>query len=98
MTDGQRTYVITSAQAYANPHTNFLKGLDTYVTERNADLVILPMIGQSANEDVDGLKPEISDRDVEYSKRRLNDNLQIEQFNVRPYQIDPITGLQRFAQ
>lgn len=91
-------YVITSAQSYASPHGNFLEGLEKYASERNAELIFLPMIGQSASQDIDGLHPVIKERDVEYGTRRLNDNVQIEQFNVRPYQIDPITGLQRFAQ
>ena len=96
--DFPRTYLISSAQAYASPHGNFLKGLERYARERNADLIFLPMIGQSAKQDVDGLHGEIRERDVEYGTRRLNANVQIEQFNVRPYQIDPITGLQRFSQ
>lgn len=87
------TYIITSAQAQAKPHTKFLKSLEEYSP---LELIILPMIGKDAKEDLDQLHPSFSN--VEYGVRKLNENIQIEQFNIRPYQIDPIVGLNRFAQ
>jgi len=90
-------YIITSAQAYASPHKKFLEGLEKYCTDNDSELIILPMIGNCAKEDIDGLHPTLDEYREDYT-RKLNNNVQIEQFNVRPYQIDPITGLQRFAQ
>ena len=91
-------YVITSAQSKAPQHKNFMRGLEHFVKEFDAELVILPMIGKSAKEDWDDIDPAFYEHDVEFSKRKLNNNIQLQQFHVRPYQIDPITGLSRFAQ
>ncbi|HED06015.1 MAG TPA: hypothetical protein ENI61_04960, partial [Ignavibacteria bacterium] len=93
-----RKYLITSAQACASPHSHFIEGLEHYCSNEDAELIILPMIGQSAREDLDQLNPVFRNFDVEYGERKLNSNIQIKQFNIRPYQIDPITGLSRFAQ
>lgn len=95
---GSRKYLITSAQACASPHSHFIEGLEHYCRNEDAELIILPMIGQSAKEDLDQLNPVFGNFDVEYGERKLNNNIQIKQFNIRPYQIDPIIGLSRFAQ
>ena len=95
--EGER-YLITSAQASAKPNTALLESMETYVAENLGKLVILPMIGHSADQDWTDLHPRFSDMDVEYGTRKLNDKIQIEQFHVRPYQVDPLTGLNRFAQ
>jgi len=94
-----RTYVITSAQAYASPHTRFWEGLVAYAKERNAELIVLPMIGNSAAQDwtKERIHP-LFRPFLQYNRKRLNSNLAIEQFNIRPYQVDPLTGLNRFAQ
>jgi hypothetical protein len=91
-------YIITSAQAMARPNNKFIKSLEGYCDMNQANLLILPMIGKSASEDLDQLHDRFKDFEVVYDKPKLNSNIQIEQFNVRPYQIDPITGLNRFAQ
>ncbi len=98
---GAKNYVITSAQACANPHPNFLKGLEKYCDVNDASLIILPMIGQNAKEDMDRLKPIFQDKErfkIVEGMKYLNSNIKIEQFNIRPYQIDPLVGLNRFAQ
>jgi len=106
---GQKKYLITSAQACASPHKNFLSGLEKYANDREAEIIVLPMIGESAHEDIierqdkngvpyGGLHKSFEKYGVEFDKRKLNDNIQIVQFHVRPYQIDPLTGLSRFAQ
>lgn len=92
------TYLITSAQAQARPNEALLQSMETYVAEQAGRLVVLPMIGRDAKEDWTNLDPAFSDYDVEYGTRKLNDKIQIEQFHVRPYQIDPVQGLNRFAQ
>lgn len=91
-------YVITTAQARAPPHKKFIKGLELYAQENDAELIYLPTIGQSATEDWRDMHHFFNDANFEYGKRSLNSNIKIDQFNVRPYQIDPITGLERFAQ
>lgn len=90
--------LITGAQACARPNEALLESMDTYIAQNAGRLVILPMIGLNASQDWTELDPSFADRDVEYGNRKLNEHIQIEQFHVRPYQIDPVTGLQRFAQ
>lgn len=90
-------FVITSAQSYASPHTHFWEGLVEYAKDNQAQLIVLPMIGMNAAEDWDKIH-KLFKPYLEYGRRRLNLNLWIEQFNIRPYQVDPLTGLQRFAQ
>jgi len=94
------TYVITSAQAFAKPNNEFLNSLENYVEKADAKLIVLPMIGNAAKEDyqLENFHSRIKAYGLEYGIRELNENIGIEQFNVRPYQIDPLTGLQRFAQ
>lgn len=92
-----KTYVISAVQACASPHSFFWKGLQHYARMRRAEIILLPMIGKNAQEDWDEIHPMFREY-LEYGRRTLNSNIKIEQFNIRPYQIDPCTGLQRFAQ
>jgi hypothetical protein len=92
-----KTYIITSAQAYASPHTHFWEGLVACAKANKAELIVLPMIGNCAAEDWDQIHS-LFQSHLEYNRKKLNSNIAIEQFNVRPYQIDPLTGLNRFAQ
>lgn len=94
-----KNYVITSAQACASPHTHFLEGIDQLAEDLDAEVIVLPMIGKNAKEDLDQINPAISEQyNVESGEPKLNDNLQVKQFHIRPYQIDPLTGLSRFVQ
>lgn len=95
----KQKWVLTSAQACASPHKHFLEGLDSYCKEEKANLIILPMIGNSAEQDLNMVHDLFYDNyQVESGTPKLNNNIQIEQFCIRPYQIDPLTGLNRFAQ
>lgn len=94
----KKNYIITSAQACASPHGNFVKGLETYAEENDSEVIVLPMIGLTAKEDLDQIHGALSKFNVEVGSRVLNNNVKIEQFHVRPQQIDPITGLARFPQ
>jgi len=96
----KKTYVVTSAQALAKPNNKFLDSLESYVDKMHAELIVLPMIGNSASEDYvpENFHRRILEYGLLHETKPLNENIGIEQFNVRPYQIDPITGLQRFAQ
>ena len=92
-----KRYVVSSAQAFASPHSQLWRGLQNYAKKAKAEIIILPMIGKSASEDWDHIHRTFKPY-LEYGRRSLNSNIKIEQFNIRPYQIDPITGLSRFAQ
>jgi len=91
-------YLLTSAQAEAKPNNRLLESMETYIAQRAGSLIILPMIGRDASEDWRSLHPTFDEYDVEYGTRKINDGIQIEQFHVKPNAIDPVTGLQRFAQ
>ena len=73
-----KTYVLTSAQAQANPQSDYFQGLNRYIKEVGAEpLIILPMIGQNAREDIDQLHKELWKYDIEGGKRKLNNNVEI---------------------
>lgn len=91
-------HLLTSAQGAAMPHERLLESMETYTAERAGRLTVLPMIGRDAREDWTDQHPRLQEHDIEYGTRKLNDRIQIEQFHVRPYQVDPVTGLRRFAQ
>lgn len=91
-------YLLTSAQAMARPNERLLESMESYVAERAGSLVVLPMIGRDASEDWQSMHPQVQELDVEYGGRNLNDRVQIGQFHIKPQAIDPLTGLQRFAQ
>lgn len=91
-------YCITGAQAEAKPNAQLLRSMETFIAEKAGSLVVLPMIGRDASEDWHSLHPVFDDYDVEYGNRVLNNKIQIGQFHVKPQAIDPLTGLQRFAQ
>lgn len=93
-----RRYIITASQAAARPHTNFLRAIKDYAMTHRADLIVLPMIGEDAKQDLDMQHPLTKMLPLEYGTRKLNSNVSIEQFHVRPQQVDPATGLMRFAQ
>jgi len=95
----KKRYIITAAQARAAPNKGFMRAIESYGKGLDAEVVILPMIGHSASQDVDQLHKFFDDQGVfEQQRRALNTNIDIEEFNVRPYQIDPLTGLARFVQ
>ncbi len=51
--DSKDTYVITSAQALARPNDKFLDSLENLAKRLDAELIVLPMIGNAAREDYD---------------------------------------------
>ncbi|KKK87623.1 hypothetical protein LCGC14_2751380, partial [marine sediment metagenome] len=95
----KKNYLITSVQSCASPHSTLLEGFDFYAEDNNSEIIVLPLIGQDAKQDFDRIHSVFKDYyDIEEGNRKLNNNIQIEQFNLRPQQIDPATGLSRFAQ
>ena len=106
----KRNYIITSAQALAEPHKDFLKGLERYGKEHNSEIIILPMMGRSSREDIywevdksgsqtGGLVEHFDNEKykVEFHRSKLNNNLWIEQFDVQPQNMDPLTSQTRFS-
>lgn len=89
-----KRYLITTAQAGATPHRHFLEGLQTYAAKNDAELVILPTAGKTVTDDVihDDLLPYVRDDNF-----AINNNLRVSNYQIRPQQINPLTGIKRFA-
>lgn len=91
-------FLITSAVAGAKPNMEFLASLETYAKYNKVEKIyILPMRGVEPEDELD---PYFSNSHYEVvtGRKKLNNNIQIETFNVQSSQIDPVTGLARFAQ
>jgi len=76
----------------ARPHENFLKGLETLAAETGAELMIVPVAGKNAREDI--LHKDLAKRDdiFEGSVLRLNKNLEVRDIVVPPQNVDPAAG------
>lgn len=98
MKDYPQRYFIVAAQGMARPNQALLQSINVYCEENKAKLIIIPCLGKNAKEDLDTIDKRLAVLDVEPGYRRLNDNISIDQFNVKSQQIDPITGLNRFTQ
>jgi len=92
-----KTYIITSAQYEAQVNKQLMHNIDTYAKRHNAEVLILPMKGKSITEELlsDTLQEKYKIITSDYS---LNKNLKISNYELRPQQINPLTGLKRFAQ
>jgi len=90
-------YIITSAQSCSKPLRKFWIGLQNYAKLNDAEIIVLPLIGISAQEDWDDIVPELQPFVLKTDKR-LNSNLFIRQAHVQPQNIDPATSQERFAQ
>lgn len=91
MSFDDKSILLTTAQAEARPVKPFLNSIDDVFDE----LKVLPTIGKSASEEV--IHPYFNDYDVEVGEPMLNNSIQVLQAHVRPYQIDPVTGLDRMC-
>lgn len=91
-----KKYVITGAQYNAGLNTKFLENIDKYCQVNNAQLLILPMVGKSITEDY--MHPELQTRNIIDGNLSLNNNLKISDYAIKPQQINPLTGIKRFAQ
>ncbi|VVB82550.1 Uncharacterised protein [uncultured archaeon] len=76
----------------AEPNPNFLNGLERYVKENDAKLIILPMAGKSSKEQI--LHEDLIDRPEIFGGESwvLNKNLQIRDIVVPPQNVDPANG------
>ena len=89
-------YVITTAQMGVRPHKKFLQSLETYCKKNDAELLILPTSGKSIAEDT--LHKDIQAYPIITKDMTLNSNIKISNYAIRPQQINPLTGIRRFAQ
>jgi len=88
-------YVITTAQHNARPHKQFMTNLDLYCKRHKAELIILPVSGQTVKED--SLHPELNALNILTKDFKLNENIKISNYAIKPQQINPLTGIRRFA-
>ena len=93
----EQTYVIGTAQYNTGANKQLLKSLETYQAVNDAKILVLPTVGQSSTEE-ERLAKEFNHYEVIKNTYNINKNLKIKDFGVRPQQINPLTGLERFAQ
>ena len=76
----------------ARPHKQFLSGLETMAKEEGAEIMILPIAGRCAKENI--LHEDINNLEsvCRNSLYRLNKNLQVRDIVVPPQNKDPTTG------
>lgn len=94
--DMVKKYVITTAQYGAPLHRPFYDSLSTYARVNNAEIIVLPTDGMYRDDDK--LADELQLHTVISRDMPLNDNLKISSYGVKPQQINPLTGIKRFAQ
>ena len=91
-----KTYVVTSAQTDTPINKRFLDSLENYCIENKAELLIVPIIGKPSDEG--HFDERVSLQEIVSTHKKLNDNIRVENYNIKPQQIDPTTGLARFTQ
>ncbi len=91
-----KNYVITSAQYNSPLNKNFYDSLKNYCEFNNAELIVIPMSGKSVQEDVLDSKLDLDT--IISNSVRLNSNIRVSDYAIKPQQIDPVTGLGRFTQ
>lgn len=90
-------YIITTAQYNAGVNKNLLKNMEKYAQINDAEIIILPTVGKNVTEDPI-LHPDLQQYRIIDSEYSLNNSVRIKDFGVRAQQINPLTGLERFAQ
>jgi hypothetical protein len=89
-------YVITSAQKGAGYNKQLLKNIDKYCADNNAELLILPLNGKSVLDE--RLHKDLELRKIIDGDYTLNSNIKVKNHYISPQQINPLTGIERFAQ
>jgi hypothetical protein len=92
----KKTYVITTAQGESRLNHRFYESLVGYCERNKAELVVLPIQGSCKDEQ--DMHPRLQEHVNQAKHTRLNKNFSISDFGVKPQQIDPVTGVARFAQ
>lgn len=96
-TEMKKRYLVTSAQHEASINKALYENMQLYAEKNDAEIVILPMRGKSVKDE--WLHPDISAHPGVVTKEmKINDSLKISNYEIRPQQINPLTGLKRFAQ
>lgn len=60
----EQRYLISGVQAHARPHERLLESMETYVAENAGRLILLPMIGSSAQADYDRTVCDVAGREL----------------------------------
>ena len=95
---GQRkNYLVTAAQFNSPVHRNFLRGLESYASDIDAELLVLTM-RERIHDDIFPRGLEGAVVVPEGGTFRLNSKVHADNYHIRPQQIDPVTGLARFTQ
>ena len=89
-----KRYMITTAQANARVNHNLLENMEAFADKHDAEIVVLPTAGQTINDD---MYHEALERYLRPGSFTLNKNVKVSDFQVRPQQINPLTGVKRFA-
>ena len=92
-----KKYLITTAQYNAGVNKNLLKNMDRYAASNDAEILILPTAGKNITEE-EIMTSELNDYRIIDSEYKISKSLKIKDFGTRPQQINPLTGLDRFAQ
>lgn len=90
-------YIITTAQYNAGVNKRFLKNMEKYANTQNAEILILPTTGKNVTEE-QILHPDLQQYRIVDKETSINNSLKIKDFGARAQQINPLTGLERFAQ
>ena len=92
-----KKYLITTAQRSATPNYKLLENLDKKAERESAEILILPTAGKSIKDEI--LHPHLQKNyTIIDGDFKLNNNIRISDFQIRPQQINPLTGIKRFAQ
>lgn len=90
-----KKYLITGAQYMAPVNHKVLDSMEHYAKVNNAEILVLPVKYQKNDEPI--LHERLQQHRIINGGLKLNDNIQIAKYAVRPQAIEPITGFARFA-
>lgn len=93
----KKSYIITTAQYNAPVNKQLLTNMETYSKINDADIIILPTSGKNITEEPI-LHKDLQMYHVIDKEFSINKSLKVKDFGARPQQINPLTGLERFAQ
>jgi len=92
-----KRYIITTAQYNAGVNKELLRNMEKYSQDNDAEILILPTTGRNITEE-EHIDDNIAIYKTITKDYSINNNLKIKDFGARPQQINPLTGLERFAQ
>lgn len=90
-------YIVTTAQYNVGVNKNLLRNIEKYAANNNAEILILPTTGKNITEE-QILAPQLQQYRIVDKETNINNSLKIKDFGARAQQINPLTGLERFAQ